>query len=212
MRPAFSKKLRIFSVGVFVTLMVGAVQAIPFGYSESVSGDLAEVPSSAFSFDIGNNTISGSTHLGVNVPDRPHFDADFDSFAFTVPVGSRLVDISIAFTTVSSNTVSAYAETRLCLGVGSCAIDDSFGFQTVSFFDASPLQVDFGGALPVSAGTYTLFTSALGIGPAFDPSLPELWSTEYTWTLRVAAIPEPEVLSLLGLGLLSLIFIRRRKQ
>jgi hypothetical protein len=213
MRLPSRKGLRTFSVGVFVALIVGVAHAIPFHYSESVSGDLAGVPSTDLSFGIGNNTISGSTHLAVNITGPgPHFDTDFDSFAFSLPAGSQLVDLSIAFTTISSNTVSAYAETRLCLGVGYCAIADTLGYQTVSFFDVPPLQVDFGGALPLITGTYTLFTSGLGIGPVIDPSFSESWSADYEWTLSVIPVPEPELLPLLGLGLAGLAFIRRRKQ
>jgi PEP-CTERM motif len=211
MRPALRKGLRIFSVGAFVALMVGVAQAMPFHYSESADGDLAGLPSTAFSFGIGNNTISGSTHFAVNIAGPgPHYDTDFDSFALDLPAGSRLVNISLAFTTASSNTVSADAELRLCLGVSNC-LSDVLGYRTVSFFDAPPLQVDFGSALPLSAGTYTLLTHGLGIGPAVDLSLSESWSVDYTWTLRVIPVPEPSDLLLLGLGLAGLAFTRRYK-
>jgi hypothetical protein len=212
MQPALRKGLCIFSVGVFIALVVGVAQAVPFHYSESADGDLAGVPSTAFSLGIGNNTISGSTHFAVNITGPgPHYDTDFDSFALDLPAGSWLVNISLAFTTASSNTVSADAELRLCRGVSNC-LSDVLGYQTGSFFDASPLQIDFGGALPISAGTYTLFTSGLGIGPAIDLSLSKSWSVDYQWTLRVVPIPEPSVLLLLGLCLAGLAVTRRRKQ
>ncbi len=211
MRPALRRGLRTFSVGAFVALIVGVAQAMPFHYSESVDGDLAGLPSTAFSFGVGNNTISGSTHFAVNITGPgPHYDTDFDSFALDLPAGSWLVNISLAFTTVSSNTLSADAELRLCLGVSNCS-SDVLGSQTVSFFDASPRQVNFG-ALPLSAGTYTLLTHGLGIGPAIDPSLSESWFVDYTWTLRVVPVSEPSDLLLLGLGLAGIAFTRRHKQ
>jgi hypothetical protein len=211
MRLPLRKRLRFFSAGVFVALTVGVAHATPFHYLESVSGDLAGLPGTAYSFGMGDNTISGSTHLAINITGPgPHFDTDFDSFAFNLPAGSRLVDVSLAFTTISSNTVSAYAELRLCPGVSNC-FTDVLGYQTVSFFDAPPLLVDFGSALPLSAGIYTLFTNGLGIGPVIDPFLSESWSTDYTWTLTVIPVPEPEGLLLLGISLAGLAFIRRRK-
>ena len=108
------------------------------------------------------------------------------------------------------NTVSAYADERLCSGVGYC-IDDVLGDQTVSFVDAAPLQVDFGKALPLTAGTYSLIANSLGIGAVIDPSLPEWWATDYSWTLRVISVPEPGILPLLGFSLIGLVVVRRAR-
>jgi PEP-CTERM motif len=211
MRRPLSKGLSTFGVGVVVALMVGAVQAIPLHYSESGSEDLTWVPSTAFSLGIGNNTISGSTYLAVAFPDRPHFDSDFDSFAFSLPAGSRLQDVSIAFTTSTYNTAAANLELQLCAGIVQCT-GNILSTLSVNLLNASPLHADFGGALPLSAGAYTLLTSGLGIGPVIDPFLPESWSADYRWTLRVTSVPEPGVFSLLGLGLAGFAIARRRKQ
>lgn len=206
-----SRAVSTFSVGVVVALMVGAAQAIPLHYSESVSGDLTWVPSTAFSLGIGDNTISGSTHLAVAFADRPHFDSDFDSFAFSLPAGSRLQNVSIAFTTSTYNTAGANLELQLCVGIVQCT-GNILSTPFVNLIGASPRQVDFGGALPLSAGAYTLLTSGLGIGPVIDPFLPESWSADYKWTLGVTPVPEPGVLALLGLGLAGFAIARRRKR
>lgn len=210
MRPHWMRSLSIYGAGILAALMLEVAHAVPFHYSESVSGDLDANPTTAYSLGIGNNSVSGSTYFGVAVPHRPHFDADFDSFAFNLPAGSRLVGISLTFTTAFSNTVSAIVDERLCPGVGYC-FDGVLGYQTVSFFDAAPLQVDFGGALPLTAGTYTLIADSLGIGPVIDPSRAEWWSTDYIWNLQVIRVPEPGLLPLLGLGLFVLAAVRRSK-
>jgi hypothetical protein len=179
----------------------------PLDYSETISGDLPSQPSTAFAFDFGANTVSGTTHLAVVVGDV-HFDVDFDSFAFTLPAGSSLAAMSLAFATTSSNASKADAELALCFDIGGCGAG-AIGFQTVDFLATSPVSVDFGGALPLGSGIYTLDTHGLGIAP-ISTSLPESWSTDYVWTFNV--IPEPGSIALAGLGLVLLGVARRRSR
>jgi hypothetical protein len=72
--------------------------------------------------------------------------------------------------------------------------------------------VDFGGALPISAGTYTVFDNAIGIAP-IDPSLPMGWTADYTWRFQVSPVPEPStyVLMLTGLGVVRFASGLRRR-
>jgi len=208
MSPLWRKGLHIFAVGVFGALSLSAAHAAPFDYSESVAGDLTGSPSSAFLFDLGQNTVSGTTHLAVNFGE-PHFDSDFDSFAFSLATGSKLVAVSLVSTTTAVNVSKAESELRLCSGIDSCNLAPTLlGEETVSFLAASPLVVDFGGSIPLGAGTYSMFTGGLGIAPV-SAALPESWSTDYTWKFTVASVPEPSTLALLCFGIAALAVVLR---
>jgi len=208
MELALSQGIRTLSVGMFFVLAVGGAQAIPLHYSESVSGDLSPFPTSAFDFDIGNNTITGTSHLSSFFEGGPHFDPDFDSFAFRLPDGLRLVAISVAFRTTTSNATIANSELYLCVDIG-CGTG-YLGIATVDWLGGSPVNVDFG-ALPLGAGTYALQTSGLGIGAPLHDGGGMAWTADYRWTMRVIPLPEPGVLPLLWIGLGGLLVLRRRQ-
>ncbi len=214
MSYSIGKLVSAFSIGMLMTVATGAAQAMPFNYSESVSGDLTSAPNTGFMFDMGNNTISGTTHFGVNTPGHPHYDSDFDGFAFTLPTQMRLASISLAFVTNSYNANKADYELRFCRGID-CGpnLVNLLGTQSVNFLDLPPPSIDFGAALPSDAGTYSVLTSGLGIG-AIDPTnWQESWSADYTWTYTVVRVPEPGVLALFGLGFACLLvakYLHRR--
>ena len=194
-----------------MALFVGTAQPMPFEYSEAVSGDLSSSPSTAFAFDLGENTISGATHFTVNFSDT-HFDADFDSFAFSLPAGSNLVALSLVFTTTAINVSKASSELRLCAGILDCDFGPMLlGEETVSFLAMLPLSVDFGDAIPLGDGIYSMFTSGLGIA-AISTELPEGWFADYTWRFTVTSVPEPSTTALLGFGLATLAWGLRRRR
>src|SRR6266540_3135171 len=87
-----------FVVMMLVTGFVRSAAATPLSYSEAVSGDLIEVLTAptVFTLDVGVNTVSGT--FGFNP------EADFDSFAFSVPVGMVVTNISYAFVRGGSAT------------------------------------------------------------------------------------------------------------
>jgi hypothetical protein len=208
-----SRLLPILSA-LLLWLLSTTTPAAPLHYDELVSGDLPSEPTNAFLFDVGDNTISGNTFLFVLEPGCDHFCFDFDSFAFVLPERVQLVEVSLSFTLDADNVSRAEAAYSLCAGLpggsDSC-FADSLGEQTVSFLDASPVAVVFGAAIPLAtAGTYTVFNSSLGIAP-IDPALPEGWSADYTWTLRVQAIPNPASLPSMITALL-VVALRRRRQ
>jgi hypothetical protein len=190
-----------------------SVLATPFSYSEAVSGDLARVPSSAFQFDVGDNTISGTTDFMFFSEPDCHFCVDFDSFAFTLPTNTRLESISVSSAILGNNVSKADSELSLCGGVADqqYCFDNALGFQTVSYLEGTQF-VDFGGALPISAGTYTVFDNAVGIAP-IDASLPMGWTADYTWRFKVSPVPEPSayVLMLTGLGVVMFVSGLRRR-
>ncbi len=196
----------ILSVAVASATLSGAALAAPIHYTESVMGDLPAIPSSGFLFDVGSNTIAGTTHLGVNVPGHGHFDSDFDSFAFNVPTGEQLTDISVSFSTVSDNAAKANSELRFCSGVDDCGagLVDLLGSDTLDFLGSSPFSTHFGVPLPIAAGSYSLLTSGLGIAPIDSSDGQEAWSANYTWKFDVVAVPEPGILWLFGASLILL--------
>jgi PEP-CTERM motif len=202
----------LFIVGVAVAPTV-SVFATPFTYSEAVSGDLARVPFSAFQFDVGDNTISGTTFFTFDSEPDCHFCVDFDSFAFTLPTNTRLESISVSSAILANNVSKANSEFSLCGGVSNQqdCFNNALGFQTVSYLVGSQV-VDCGGALPISAGTYTVFDNAIGIAP-IDPSLPMGWTADYTWRFQVSPVPEPStyVLMLTGLGVVRFASGLRRR-
>src|SRR5215469_12308749 len=76
-----------------VTLALASLApAAPVNYQESVSGDLRYFdPLMFFTFDVGKNTISGTTGDGYGT-------TDFDGFAFVVPNGMAVTDANMSFT------------------------------------------------------------------------------------------------------------------
>src|SRR4051812_11873048 len=76
-----TKRHRAAGFGIAVACLAATAQATPVHYSESVSGDLAQAPSTNLQFDIGNNTISGETSFLSFIDPVPncHFCVDPDS-------------------------------------------------------------------------------------------------------------------------------------
>lgn len=69
MRPSSSKGARIFSVGVLAALMVGVVQSKQIYDSQATSQGLGQVSRTVSSFGVGDDAISGSTHIALNPSD-----------------------------------------------------------------------------------------------------------------------------------------------
>jgi hypothetical protein len=199
----------LFSLVLFAGLcaLPGLAAATPFSYSEAISGDLDYLPVSAFAFDSGTNTVAGSTRFTVGFPGTPHFDADFDNFAFSLPVAMTLDAITLDFLTTPINASKADIELQLCTGISDC-FTGVLGTQDADLLGPSPLNVDFGGAIPLTAGIYTLHMHGIGIAPV-DPTQLEGWFADYVWSFHV--VPESNSIALAGLGFILIFFTRRRQ-
>src|SRR4051812_38147432 len=89
------------TVTLVLLLAARLAYAIPVTYNEGVSGDLGETfPATVFTLDVGSNTVSGTTSFGFN-----GVAFDFDQFAFVVPVGMHVTDITYAFATTTAGPI-----------------------------------------------------------------------------------------------------------
>jgi len=188
--------MRVSLLGTFVVMIVmtGVVRpagASPISYTESVSGDLVSgLPApTVFTLDVGVNTVSGTSTFGPT-------SSDFDSFAFDVPVGMQVTDISYAF--VRTGTATA-GFTGFALDNGNPGAFPLLAQQIVNLFGASPVGM-FATTLPLGAGIYSVQNESLSRA-GID------WTDDYTWSLTVtstaAGVPEPASLVLLGSGLVG---------
>jgi PEP-CTERM motif-containing protein len=180
-----------FAFMMLMTAFVTPAAATPISYSESVSGDLvAALPApTVFTLDVGVNTVSGTTHL---LP-----DVDGDSFAFSVPVGMVVTNVSFAFVRTRGGTAG---QIGFVLDNGNTIfVPPVLAQQLVDLFGASPV-VMFASGLPLSAGTYGITTSSVSEAGGG-------WTADYTWSLTVAptatSVPEPASVALLGSVLLG---------
>jgi hypothetical protein len=195
-----------FVVVLLMTVWVSPAGATPISYSESDSGDLGQVlpAPTVFALDLGVNTVAGTIHFIIDEGLNADFDADV--FAFSVPVGLVVTNISYAFVTGPIVGNPTAAEVSLLLGEGNAfpPVPPLAGSgQTIELLtDISPV-VMFASQLPLSAGTYSIFPLFL----ADRGDLPVGWTADYTWSLTVAptaaAVPEPASLVLLGSGLIG---------
>lgn len=184
-------------------LALGAASAnAAFIYDEAVDGDIFI---ETFSFDLGINSIRGSTNISNNSSDP---NRDDDGFRFNIADGMELVSATFEF----SNVLPANGTTRFGLGIGLSRFE-SGSFVTVSqinFFDIFDTSAQtplpsiinlFSGDLPLSSGFYSPL-----IGTSTASGENGLSTYDYEFTFEVSnvtsgTVPEPSILALFGLGM-----------
>jgi len=172
------RKLLTCLVALTVT---AAANAGPINYQESVSGDLPTFgsPLPTFTFDVGTNTISGTFGLNTN--------ADFDSFAFVVPAGMRLVSAKV--TLADGPGVGDMSAAGWSLYSGSANAAGGSFLESVS---------------PTSPGVYSFLSTPLGpqtyniAANFFSWGGPSPVSANYVFSFDVVATPEPVSLVVFG--------------
>lgn len=180
---------------------LGDARAAPIAYNEVVGGDLAEESpwEPSLLLGVGINTVSGSAFWNTTTD-----AADFDSFRFRIPVGTKLVGISFTSELVGSSTAGyLFIDTFL----------DTFNpitllareFIYVIGDPGPPSPGTLSSALPLFAGEYLLFQGSLGAGSSHSTS----WT--YTWVLEVVPVPEPSGMLVLAGALAALGVARRRR-
>jgi hypothetical protein len=180
-------------LGLFCSLSEVA-WAAPVHYDETVNGDLPKMGTlPTLQFEIGTNTVSGRFGLGPTYPVDP---GDFDSFAFTIPVGSQLVAGQVSLVDVVGEVHSSLWRFR----------KGSAEFQVGAELEL--LEPDSPGedsltTIPLGPGLYNLSHHTLSY---MDPSPAE---AQFTFTFEL--VPEPTSAALLLLvGMSTLSFWRRR--
>jgi len=203
-------RLRSATLAAMLVLVAGSASAGTVNYIEAVTGDLPE--SSNFpilALDVGVNTVSGTSF--VNFPIGGPNSADFDSFKFTVPVGTILTAITYTSTVTLDTTnepslrMEAFIDTLGPLVAVGCQEFYIINKPATGPTCLGPPGNTFTSPLPLGADTYLLFEGQFQATQFGETD----WN--YTWSLTVQAVPEPASITLMcaGIALLGMAAVRR---
>src|SRR5262245_50633667 len=205
---------------LFAALLVigSSGDAAPIQYRESVDGDLSisvQDASNPILFDLGVNTITGTTSRLVVVPGLNENDSD--DFSFRIPATALLSSITFEITSltiVGSSLNDAMVNPLINLPSAAIAIPFPHLPAFVSGHQPIPIPAtfDFTGALPLGEGVYrTTTTYSIGLGcQGGCPAEPNGYSIDYKFSFVV--VPEPSSFALLVSSLVGLAARRTRSE
>ena len=194
----------------------GVAGAEPITYSEALHGDLGQLSSppdaatpTVFSLDVGLNTFTGTLSQGPGSS-----DADFDSIAFSVPVGAQLTTVSYSIRTTFVGGAEAGGLVFL-LTPSSLLTGTSLAELRIVSFVGEELHegTAFANALPLGSGSYGI----AHVGFSFDGPFGGAVLQNYQWTLGVEPgtppppVPEPATWLLLASGAAAVVRRGRRQ-
>jgi hypothetical protein len=182
------RALLAFVVALFA--FVAGASAGVVNYDEASGGDLPDVgPLPTLTFGIGVNQVSGTVGRQI-----PFFD-DFDSFAFTVPAGTRLIASTIESIDAESDFVANSWELYQGPAVAKA------GIRLQLLIVSSPGSEML--LSPLGPGQYNLSHLTM----EFREPLPSL--ADYTFTFELVPIPEPSTAVLVIMGMVGALSIRQ---
>ncbi|MEM9446664.1 MAG: PEP-CTERM sorting domain-containing protein [Verrucomicrobiota bacterium] len=166
-------------------------------YSELVSGDLSGTPSSPELLVVGPgiNTIIGS--VGENGDTGATDGSDADYFTLTIPFGLSINTITIDNYFTAPNPAGRGSFLAYKAGVGFSG-QEREDIDARSLFDSSTVNLltDLG-LTSLEAGSHSFWIQET------DPTVVD-------YTISYEAVPEPSTYFLIGVGLVTLVVLRKR--
>jgi hypothetical protein len=218
-----SRSLR--KIALFLAI-IGAIISTPAHSFVFTETNRTDISGNNFTLDAGWNTIRGSVDAGSGI--GPYGSTDNDDYRFTISEGQRVEELSMyleskrlpfdrnasyngGYVSYSVNifTITSTSYRRLYTqSIERSGARSTYDFRTSRYLTAGEYYVDFSGYgtngnwVPDIEHRFTAFSE---IDPDYQPPI------DPTPAPPATQVPEPSTLSLLGLGIIGLGFVRRRR-